>query len=110
MWFYIRVFFIISLSINVKIYFYTEEIITLDLYKSEGYRLKVFENKVVKNIFRPKRTEIIGKWRKVLEGEHRGLYSSPNVVRMIKSLKVLCAGHIVHMVKRSVRGEGGDLG
>jgi len=61
----------------------------------------VFENRMLKNIFRPKRTEIIGNWRKVHAEEHRGLYSSPNVVRMIKSWRVLCAGHVVGVVKRS---------
>jgi len=69
----------------------------------------VFEKKALKNIFRPKRTEIIGNWRKVHEEEHRDLYSSPNVVRMIKSWKVLCAGHVVRMVNRSAKGEGGEV-
>ena len=61
----------------------------------------MFENKVLKNIFRPKRTEIIGHWRKVHEKEHGSLYSSPNVVRMIKSWRVLCAGHLVRIEYRS---------
>jgi len=56
---------------------------------------------MMKNIFRPKGTEMIGNWRKVHAEEHRGLYSSPNVGRMIKSWEVLCAGHVGRMVKRS---------
>jgi len=56
---------------------------------------------MLKNIFRRKRTKIIGKWRKAHAEEHGGLYSSPKVIRMIKSWRVLCAGHTVRMTKRS---------
>jgi hypothetical protein len=48
------------------------------------HRLKVFENKVLRRIFGPKRDEVIGGWRKMNNNELRDLYSSPSVIRMIK--------------------------
>jgi hypothetical protein len=51
----------------------------------EEHRLRVFENRVLRRIFGLKRDEVIGGWRKLHNEEFRNLYSSPNVVRMIKS-------------------------
>jgi hypothetical protein len=70
--------------LSTQFYFYIAQIITLHLHKREGCRLKVFENKVLRKIFWPEKKEVIGKWRKQHEEEHRDLYSSPNIVRMIK--------------------------
>jgi hypothetical protein len=47
--------------------------------------LRVFEKRVLKRIFRPKRDEVAGDWRKQHNEELRNLYSSPNKIRMIKS-------------------------
>jgi hypothetical protein len=47
-------------------------------------RLKVFENRVLRKIFRPKRDEETGKWRKLHNEELNDLYCSPTVVRVIK--------------------------
>jgi hypothetical protein len=44
----------------------------------------VFENSVLRRIFGQKRDEVIGGWRKLHDEEHRNLYSSPNIIRMIK--------------------------
>jgi hypothetical protein len=44
----------------------------------------VFENKVLRRIFRPKRDEVTGEWRKMHNEELRDLYSSPSIIRMIK--------------------------
>jgi hypothetical protein len=66
------------------------------------HRLKVFENRVLRKIFGPKREED-GSWRKLHNDELHSLYSSPNIVRVIKSRRMRWAGHVAHMVEgRSV--------
>jgi hypothetical protein len=62
----------------------------------EEHRLRVFENKVLRKIFGPKREED-GSWRKLLNDELHSLYSSPNVVRTIKSRRMRWAGHAARM-------------
>jgi hypothetical protein len=57
---------------------------TLFLTLREEHRLRVFENRVLRRIFRPKRDEVTGEWRKLLNVELRDLYSSPNIIRIIK--------------------------
>jgi hypothetical protein len=49
------------------------------------HRLRVFENKVLRRIFGPKRDEVTGGWRKLHNEEVRDLYSSPSIIRIIKS-------------------------
>jgi hypothetical protein len=61
----------------------------------------VFENRVLRRIFGPKRNEITGDWRKLHAEELHNLYSSPNNMRVIKSKKMIWAGHVARM--RSVR-------
>jgi hypothetical protein len=51
----------------------------------EENRLRVFENRVLMGIFGPKRDEVTGEWRKLHNGELRNLYSSPDIIRQIKS-------------------------
>jgi hypothetical protein len=48
----------------------------------------VFENRVLKRIFGPRRDEVMGKWRKLHNEELHNLYSSPNIIRMIKSRRM----------------------
>ena len=50
----------------------------------EKRRLMLFENKVLRRIFGPKRDEVTGEWRKLHNEELNDLYSSPNIVRVIK--------------------------
>ena len=50
----------------------------------EEHRLRVFENRVLRRIFGPKRDEVTGKWRKLQNEELNDLYSSLNIVRVIK--------------------------
>jgi hypothetical protein len=50
----------------------------------EEHRLRVFENRVLRRIFGPKRGEVAGGWTKLRNEELHGLYSSPSIIRMIK--------------------------
>jgi hypothetical protein len=57
----------------------------------------VFENSVLRIIFGPKRDEITGEWRKLPNEELHILYSSPNIIRQIKSKRMRLAGHVARM-------------
>jgi hypothetical protein len=57
----------------------------------------VFENKVLRRIFGPKRDEVTGGWRKLHDEELRDLYSSPSTIRIIKSRRMRWAGHVARM-------------
>jgi hypothetical protein len=50
----------------------------------EEHRLRVFENRVLRRIFGPNRDKVTGDWRKLHNEELHNLYSSPNIIRMIK--------------------------
>jgi hypothetical protein len=58
----------------------------------EEHRLRVFENRVLRRIFGPKRDEETGKWRKLYNEELRDLYSSPRIIRIMKSRWMRRAG------------------
>jgi len=62
----------------------------------EERRLKVFENWVLRRIFGPKRDEVTGEWRKLHSEELNGLFSSPNIIWVIKSI-VKWAGYIARV-------------
>jgi hypothetical protein len=77
---------------------------TWSLTLKEEHTLRVFENKVLRRIFGPKRDEVMGGWRKLHNEELRDLYSSPNIIRIIKSRRMRWAGHISRMGgKREMR-------
>jgi hypothetical protein len=57
----------------------------------------VFENKVLKRIFGPKRDEVTGRWRKLHNEELRDLYPSPSIIRIMKSRRMRWAGHVARM-------------
>jgi hypothetical protein len=63
----------------------------------------VFENRVLRRTFGPKRDEVTGEWRKLHNGELHNLYSSPDIIRQIKSRRMRWAGHIARM------GEGRNV-
>ena len=92
------------LSKNLKITIYRTIILPVVLYGCETWsltlreerRLRVFENRVLRRIFGPKRDEVTGEWRK-LHSEEPNLYSSPNIVRVIKSRRMRWAGHVALM-------------
>jgi hypothetical protein len=70
---------------------------TLSLTLREEHRLRVFENKVFRRIFGPKRDEVTRGWRKLHNEELDGLYSSPSIVRVIKARRMRWAGHVARM-------------
>ena len=58
--------------------------------------MQVFENRVLRTVFGPKRDEVTGEWRKLHNEDLRDLYSLPNIVRVVKS-RIRWAGHVVRM-------------
>jgi hypothetical protein len=62
----------------------------------------VFENRVLRRIFGPKRDKVTGEWRRLHNEELNDLYSSPSIIREIKSRRMMWAGHVAHV------GEGRD--
>ena len=63
----------------------------------EEYRLRVFENKVFRKIFGAKKDEITGEWIKLHNAELHALYSSPNIIRSLKSRRLRWEGHVARM-------------
>jgi hypothetical protein len=70
---------------------------TLSLTLREEHRLRVFENRMLRRIFRPKRDEVTGGWRKLHNEELHGLYSSPSIVSVIKARRMRRVGHVARM-------------
>jgi len=63
----------------------------------------VFENWALRRILEPKREEVGGGWRRLHNEEHRNLYATPNIIRVIKSRKIRCAGHVEKCIQNSGR-------
>jgi hypothetical protein len=63
----------------------------------EENRPRVFDNRVLRRIFGPKRDDVMGDWRKLHNEELHNLYSSPDIMRMIKSGRMRRAGHAPRM-------------
>jgi hypothetical protein len=84
------------LSGNLKVEIYKTIILPVVLYACETWsltlreehRLRVFENRVLRRIFGPKRNEVMGELKKVHNGELHNLYSSPDIIRQIKSRRM----------------------
>jgi len=109
------------LSQNLKIKIYTNIILPLVLHGyetrslilREERRLRVFENQVLRRIIGPKRDEGTREWIKLHNEELNELYSSSNIVRVMKSRRMRWAGHVARMgerrgVHRVLVGNPGD--
>jgi hypothetical protein len=70
---------------------------TWSLTLREEHRLRVFENRVLRRIVGPKRDEMTGEWRKLHNEELHNLYSSPDIIRQVKSRRMRWAGHVSRM-------------
>ena len=68
----------------------------------EERRLRVFENRVLRRVFGPKRDEVTGEWRKLYNEELRDLYSLSNIVRVVNSRRMRWAGHVARMFRGEV--------
>jgi hypothetical protein len=96
------------LSKNLKIRIYKTIILPVVLYGCETWsltlreehRLRVFENRVLRRIFGPKKDEVTGEWRKLHKKELHDLCSSPSIIRIIKSRRMRWAGQIARMGKK----------
>jgi hypothetical protein len=64
-------------------------------------RLSVFQKRVLRRIFGPKRDEVTGEWRKLHNEELNNLYS-PNIIRVIKLRRIRWAGNVAHMGRKEV--------
>jgi hypothetical protein len=96
---------LLSRNVKVKIGLYKTIILPFVLYGCETWsltlreehRLRVFENRVLRRIFGPKRDEVTGEWRKLHNEELHKLYSSPDIIRHVKSRRMRWAGHVARM-------------
>jgi len=70
---------------------------TWSLTLREERRLRLFENRVLRTIFGPKRVKVTREWRKLHNEELNDLYRSPNIVRVNKSRRMRWAGHVARM-------------
>jgi hypothetical protein len=90
------------LSENTNIKIYRTIILPVVLYGCETWsltlreehRLRVFENGMLRRIFGPKRDEVTGEWKRLHNEELYDLYSSPNIILVIKSRRMRWAGHV----------------
>jgi hypothetical protein len=93
------------LSTNAKVNIYKTIILLIVLYGcetwsptlTEEHRLRVFGNRVLRRIFGPKRDEVTGELRKLHNEELHTLYSSPDIIRQVKSRRMRWAGHVARM-------------
>jgi hypothetical protein len=93
------------LSKNVNLRIYKTIILPVVLYRyetwslavREEHKLRVLENRVLRRIFGPKRDEVTGGWRMLHNEELHNLYSSPSIIRIIKSRRMMWAGHVARI-------------
>jgi hypothetical protein len=98
------------LSKNVKIGIYKTIISPVVLYRCETWSLtlreehilRVFENRVLREIFGPKRDEVTGGWRELHNEELHNLYCLPSIIRIIKAREIRWAGHLARMGLRGM--------
>ena len=96
------------LSKNIKIKIYRTIVLPVVLYGRETWslrfreerRLRVFQKRVLRILLGPKKFEVTREWKRLQNEEVNDLYSSPNIVRVIKSRRVRLAGNVARMGKR----------
>jgi len=96
------------LSKNLKINIYRTIILPVVLYGCETWlltlreerRVRVFENRVLRRVFGPKRGMVIGEWRKLHNEELNDMYSPPSIVRVIKLRRIRWVEHVARMGER----------
>ena len=66
----------------------------------EEHRLRVFENRVLRRIYGPKKHEVTREWRRLRNEKTNDVYSSPNIFQVIKSRRMRWAGHVARMGER----------
>jgi hypothetical protein len=94
----------------LKIKIYRSIILLVVLYGCETWsltlreerRLRMFENRVLRRVFGPKRDEVTGEWRKLHNGMFSDLYPLPNIVRVVKSRRMTWAEHVGRMGRGEV--------
>ena len=113
--------FLIFTFLYTKIKKFRTIIVPVILHGCDTWKLRVSENMVLRRIFGPRRDEVTGEWRTLHIEEINGLYSPPNIVRVIKSRRMRWAGHVARRGRRggrigswwgnrSGRDRWGDLG
>jgi hypothetical protein len=103
------------LTKNIKTKIYRNIILPVVLYGcetwsltlKEDHRLRVFENRVLRTIFWPKMNERIQEWRRLHNEELYDLYSSPNIIQVVKPRRMRLTGHVAHVGDRR-NGFGGE--
>ena len=93
------------LSKILKIKVYRTIILPVVLYGCENWslifteerKMKVFENRVLRRVFEPKKDEVTGEWRKLYNEELRDVYSLPNNERAVKSRRMKWSGHVARI-------------
>jgi hypothetical protein len=65
-------------------------------------RVRVFENRVLRRIFGPKRDEVTGGWKELHNEKLHNLYFSPNIIRIIKSRRMRFSGHVARVGRRGI--------
>jgi hypothetical protein len=106
----VQIFSSSLISKKLKIEIYRTIILPLVLYGCETWslisrvecRLRVFDNRVLRRVFGPKRDEVTAEWRKLHNEELNDRYSLPNIVRVVKSRKMRWAGHVARMGRREL--------
>jgi len=104
-WLHIVANTILNINLLDKILNFRNIILPVVLYGCETWslslreerKLRVFENMVLRRIFGPRRDEVRGEWRRLHNEEVNDLYTSPNIVRVIKSRIMRWAGHVARM-------------
>ena len=91
----VQAFSAVKLTIILPVVLYGCETWSLTL--REERKLRLFENMVLRRIFGPRRDEVTGEWRRLHNEELNDMYSSPNIVRVIKSRRMWWAGHVESM-------------